>query len=667
MKIKDLFFRGVELIRTSFGVKFAVAFLVFIIIISGVFTAFFIYHQRNSLKENLAAEGELLAKVLAHNSRLGVFVENESLLKDAVEGTMRQGNVLMVGIYNPDGKPIKEEKRLKGKTKNFYDINDARKGEIIETITSSHRPVFISGAGFFEFWAPVLSGAAYTSEEELFWDDSLSRKKDRLLGFARVMLDKNILNQKIEALLWNSFMIALAALILGSAATFFLVKTMTGPLNKLTERVQAMEAGMSLQKVPVETSDEIGNLATAFNNMTDALQMGANEKQTLEEQLRQSQKMEAVGMLAGGIAHDFNNILTALIGFGNLLEIKLKEDKILGGYVEQILISANKAATLIQRLLAFSRKQVIAPLPVNLGDNIAGIEKLLNRLIGEDIAVKLNITERPLIVFADPGQLDQIIINLAANARDAMPKGGTLTISADVMEIDKELFIPPDCIKPGKYALLTVSDTGVGIAEKIKDKIFDPFFTTKGVGKGTGLGLSVVYGIVKQHNGYVHLESEPAKGTTFEIYLPLMDLRSEKTQRKTQILRRGNGETILFAEDDESVRKFVKETFREHGYRMVECVDGEDAVKKFAENKDAIDLVLMDMIMPGMSGKEAYDEIKKIKPGLKALFMSGYADDILQKKIILAEGINLIPKPIKPETLLEKIRETLDSKSFFYT
>jgi len=386
------------------------------------------------------------------------------------------------------------------------------------------------------------------------------------------------------------------------------------------------------------------------------------ERKRFEEQYLQAQKMEAVGHLAGGVAHDFNNILTAIIGYGNLLQMKIKEDDPLRAYINQILLSSEKAANLTHGLLAFSRKQIINPKPVNLNDIVKNVEKLLLRLIGEDIELQTLLADKDLIVMADSGQIEQVLMNFATNARDAMPEGGTLIISTEIVELDREYIITSGYGKPGKYALISVADTGKGIDEKTKGFIFEPFFTTKERERGTGLGLAVVYGIVKQHNGNIDVYSELDKGTTFRIYLPIIEEEVEETKPKVIITPIGGKETVLIAEDNIDVRNYTKTVLEEFGYKVIEAVNGEDAINRFMENKDRIDFLLLDVIMPKKNGKEVYESIKKVRPDIKALFMSGYAEDIIHRKGILEEGLNFVLKPISPQELLKRIREILESK-----
>ena len=383
------------------------------------------------------------------------------------------------------------------------------------------------------------------------------------------------------------------------------------------------------------------------------------ERKKLEEQLFQSQKMEAIGSLAGGVAHDFNNILTAIIGYGTLLDQKIGNDNRLSSYSKYILDSADRATKLTNALLAFSRKQMISLKPINLNETVAGIEKLLLRLIGEDIEFTTILDEEDLIIMADRAQIEQILMNLAINARDAMPNGGNLLIKTERLKSD-DVYIKNQGYSR-RYALLTVEDTGHGMDEKTKEQIFDPFFTTKEVDRGTGLGLSMVYGLVKQHDGHITCSSEVGKGTIFKIYLPLIE-SEEVTEKKPEdhSILKGGTETILIAEDDAMVRKFIAEILKGYGYTVIEAIDGEDAVKVFNKNKDKIHLVILDVVMPKKNGKEVYSEIKKMRTNIKNIFISGYDADIVHSKGFVEEGLNFISKPISPNDFIKKVRESLD-------
>ena len=385
------------------------------------------------------------------------------------------------------------------------------------------------------------------------------------------------------------------------------------------------------------------------------------DRKHLEEQLLQSQKMEAIGQLAGGVAHDFNNILMVIMGYGVALERDEKLDVQQKEKVEQIIRASEKAAQLTQSLLAFSRKQSIKPRAAYINDIVQDMQKFLGRIIGENVQLKTILSEADLLVEVDSGQIEQVLINLATNARDAMPKGGMLTIETGLQVIDPLFVQAMGYGQPGRYALITVSDTGTGMDEKTRDKIFEPFFTTKELGKGTGLGMAIVYGIVKQHNGFISVQSEPQVGTAFHIYLPLINKDREGDETAvSEPPPRGGTETVLLAEDEAVVRDLVEEILTGSGYRVILAEDGQDAVAKFKANRDQIKLILMDMIMPKMSGKEACDKIRKLGTDVRVIYTSGYTMDAIQSHDVLDEGAELIMKPIHPLELLRKVRETLD-------
>jgi signal transduction histidine kinase/CheY-like chemotaxis protein len=379
-----------------------------------------------------------------------------------------------------------------------------------------------------------------------------------------------------------------------------------------------------------------------------------------DEQMRQSQKMEAIGQLAGGIAHDFNNLLTAIIGFASLAQMEMDPGNPAAEYLNEVLAASERATHLTQGMLAFSRKQAIHLRPDDLNRIIGQIEKLLRRLISEEIELVIVLNDEPLPVVVDAGQIDQIMLNLATNARDAMENTGILTIETSSVELSADFVAAHGYGAAGRYARLAVSDTGMGMDDATRAHIFEPFFTTKEVGKGTGLGLAIVYGIVKQHSGYIEIDTEPGKGTTFNIYFPLQQKDALPGQQADapQVSLHGTG-TVLVVEDSPEVRKLTRQILESHGYQVIEAVDGQDAVEKFLEHQEAVKLVIMDVVMPRMNGKEAFAEIDKIRPGTKVLFTSGYTPDDVNRKGIRFEKDNFLAKPSSPQALLRKVRDLL--------
>ncbi|MBA4373974.1 MAG: hypothetical protein C0402_14080 [Thermodesulfovibrio sp.] len=398
------------------------------------------------------------------------------------------------------------------------------------------------------------------------------------------------------------------------------------------------------------------------DHLEEVVSERTRELSVLHDQLRQSQKLEAVGLLAGGIAHDFSNILTTIKGSIHIIQKKLTPDSPLIKYVEQVLSSVGRATNLAQSLLAFSRKQTITLKPLSFNEIISSMTKLLSQLIGEHIELNLELTEKKPTIMADRSQIDQVLLNLVTNARDAMPRGGVLIVRTEILDVDEEFINRQGYGVPGRYALLTISDTGTGIDDETKDKIFEPFFTTKELNKGSGLGLAVTYGIVKQHNGYIDIETLAGKGTSFKIYLPAVDIPALQNEHPGRFAVSGKGETILLAEDDAAARKIMAEVMRLSGYAVIEAADGEDAIRIFTEKKDAVDLVLLDVRMPGKDGGEVYEEINKVRQETAVLFISGYTKDIISSQRIIEQGLNFISKAASPEEILTKIREVLDKQ-----
>ncbi|MGE5894481.1 MAG: ATP-binding protein, partial [bacterium] len=385
------------------------------------------------------------------------------------------------------------------------------------------------------------------------------------------------------------------------------------------------------------------------------------ERKKLSAQLLQSQKMEAIGHLVGGIAHDFNNILSGVIAYQNLVDEKMKDDDPLRPYLDELNKLTERASNLTRSLLAYSRKQVMEMKPADINKIIFSIRKILDRLIGEDIEFGVHMAAEELIANVDVGQIGQVLLNLATNARDAMPHGGVLTISTEHVQIDSNFIKTNGYGEVGDYAVLSVADTGAGIDEKTQEHIFEPFFTTKEVGKGTGLGLAMVYGIIKQHNGFINVYSRPGEGATFKIYLPLI-MTKEEIFDKAELTPVPSGkEIILLAEDDQALRKVSKIFLEKYGYKVLEAINGKDALSVFSENSAGINLIVADIIMPKMHGNEVCEKARMIRPDIKYLFMSGYSNDIIEKRDVLKEGVNFISKPFSPYDLLRKVREVLDS------
>ncbi|MGD9504839.1 MAG: ATP-binding protein [Syntrophobacteraceae bacterium] len=388
------------------------------------------------------------------------------------------------------------------------------------------------------------------------------------------------------------------------------------------------------------------------------------DQRRLEEQFRQAQKMEAVGRLAGGIAHDFNNLLTATMGYCELLLHKLNKEDSAYKYAEGIRDSAEKSARLTRQLLLFSSQKMLQPRIIDLNTVVASMERILRRLIGEDVALDIKLHSEPCFVEADPSHLEQVIMNLALNSRDAMPNGGSLIIETRHADLDEICIHKYATVQPGSYVALTVNDTGVGMDENAMAHIFEPFFTTKEKGKGTGLGLSTVYGIVKQSNGHIWAYSEPGLGSVFHVYLPRVNGADHRavTKKDQGAAALDGSETVLLVEDEGVVRNLIRNVLEAHGYKVLEAGDGLEALEICGNWKAEIHLLVTDVIMPGMNGRELATRLAVSRPDLKILYMSGYTEENITHHHIQQAGRAFVQKPFTPEALMCKMRETLNAR-----
>ena len=518
----------------------------------------------------------------------------------------------------------------------------------------------------------------------------------------------DVVQKPVGSFLKRMSVIGLFVFVMGVAGAFVLSRNITKPLHELTETATAISSGDELRVVNVDQKDELGQLASAFNAMVgkvrdsqQALEQKVQERtlqleeayrqlETLSEanvlkrtvaekektdalealrnterQLVQSQKLEAVGRLAGGISHDFNNLLTVILGYSEIMARQLNEGDPLRRNLEEIIRASERAAALTRQLLAFSRKQVMQPKVFDVNTVVTDLEKMLRRMIGEDIELRVSLQEDLGNIKADPVQLEQVIMNLAVNARDAMPKGGKLSIETTNVHLDESYARDHVSVEPGHYVMLAISDTGCGMNAEIRQRIFEPFFTTKAPGKGTGLGLSMVYGIVKQSGGNIWVYSEEGRGTTFKIYFPRVTETAEEYKRVPATIEAPRGsETILLVEDSDWVRKLARQILERAGYRVLEASSADAAIRisEAGHNGTKIDLLLTDVVMPGMSGNDMSKQLLAKRPDLPVLYMSGYTDDAIVQHGVLEPGINFIQKPFSPDALALKVREVLDAR-----
>jgi signal transduction histidine kinase/ActR/RegA family two-component response regulator len=515
------------------------------------------------------------------------------------------------------------------------------------------------------------------------------------IGLVVVQADDRQLRENLRRSFWITVVAAVGAFGLGYILFARLSRIIVEPVAELARATgRVAEAGDYSVRVQHQSEDEIGRLVDGFNAMLREIQardvalagaraeleervarrtkelLEANEhlrgemvqRAGLEEQLRQAQKMEAVGQLAGGVAHDFNNLLTVILGHVGLMRSAGLEEPDLVESAREIEAAAERARNLTRQLLAFSRRQVLTMRPVDLNEVLGNLAKMLQRLLGEHVALQVNYAPDLPSVQADVHSVEQVVINLAVNARDAMPQGGALIITTRVVRLDTtQLQQNPDA-KPGRHVCLEVSDEGCGMDAATLQRIFEPFFTTKPPGKGTGLGLATAYGIVKQHLGWMEVASAVGKGTTFKVFLPAEAGRAAPSKAKAPQLRvAGGSETLLIVEDEDALRQFTVRWLRRHGYQVLEARDGPAALEIWAEKRASIQLVMTDLVMPGgMNGKELSERLLQDRPELPLIFTTGYSEEAMKGGLELREDFNYLPKPYLPAHLAKIIRENLD-------
>jgi len=767
-------------LNEHFAIKVFAAFTILLFAISLSFAAFFVHRQGDSMKDALIKNGRLLSKLLAHNSKIGVFSENKELLNNPVDGVMQQEEVLKVSLFNQAGDIlIEREKSGEVILEKSGKEDRAQLNGVINNIKRSGSPYNIEDDEWFEFWSPVLSNSGYSTDDSLFFRKDISEKKEQIIGFVRITIDKRPLHKQINALVINSILIALILLTIGSVLVYLFIKSITGPLNRLTEGVRKLGRGEAVERLPEETSDEIGKLASAFNNMSESLsnrekalkeseekyrrlfelesdalflikdKTGAileinltasrlygysreellmmnerdlsveyeddrqpypgkvisipvcyhrkkdgtvfpvesavtyfswqgkdvrisairdiseritaeKERARLETKLRQAQKMEAIGTLAGGIAHDFNNIIGIIAVNTQLAMYDVPEAGQTHENLEEILKACLRARDMVRQILAFSRKDEARVKPVMIVPLIKESIKLLKSSILATIEINQDIRSESDIIMADSTQIHQILMNLFSNAAYALKEtGGIITVILDNIELVEGK--PADCpdLIPGKYLRLSVSDTGQGIPSDILDRVFDPYFTTKKVGEGTGMGLAIAHGIVKSHGGAITVESEPGKGTTFQMLFPVIDANIG-LEDECEVFCPGGTEHILFVDDEKSISDAMSVMLTRLGYKVTSRTNSIEALELFRENHESFDLMITDLVMPHMTGLELSKEVFSIRPDMPIILCTGYSETI-NDEMTSQTGIRCRKnKPFVISEMATIIREALD-------
>ena len=618
-----------EWLTSKIGRRFALYVICLGVIMALVLSIFISYKQYRDRLTFLADELDTVVTANKSFIEQSLWILDTRALDLVIQGFLLNGDIVFAQITDENGKTIVS----KGKP----DIDN----DITKTISLYHQD---DGKNIFlgRLTIAASKSSAFRQAQSLI-----------LITFCQSALLMSIVSVSIIFIFWH------------------LVSRHLITIQQYTRGItlQAQQDPLTLDR-PLNNhtkNDELASTVEAINFMHRKavkayreLQEQTAEKIKLEHQLRQAQKMESIGRLAGGIAHDFNNVLSVIIGYSDLLLAIMPPDDPMREQIQIICDAGNRAATLTRQLLAFSRKQVLEKKVISINTIINDFLKILAKMAGEDIVFTTYLARESCFVEADPGQIEQIIMNLVVNAKDSMPGGGEIIIETAEVELDRHYVSKRVEVKPGKYVLLAISDTGEGMDEDVLPKIFDPFFTTKEQGKGTGLGLATVYGIVKQHDGYIYVYSEKDKGTTFKIYFPASSKSVDRKEAKdiTTKLSAGN-ETIMIVDDSASIRQLIVEILKSLGYKCLQAESGKDAIDVLAEYSGEVHLLLTDVVMPGMSGRDLARIIGKERPEMKVIFMSGYTENIIVHHGVLEQGINYIAKPITPSSLTEKIRSVL--------
>lgn len=650
-------------LHENFGIKIFTAFTVFMFIISSAFTVFFIYHQSKSLTDNLIKNGKLLSRTLAYDIRLGVFSENEKLLNNAVGGIFQQEEVLEVSVFNLEKKILKNQNKP-GKWDQekviFEDINSSN--NVFEKLKTYRSSFYIDNKSNIDFWSPVIVSSSYLNEEALFFQENQFQGQNRIIGFICITIDKIILNKRLNALLAKSISIGIIFLIIGSAFIYILARRIVKPLNRLTKSVNMLGESGVVKKVPVETEDEIGKLAMAFNNMSESLKKREEEKYVLEEHLRYTQKMEAIGTLAGGVAHDFNNILAAIMGYTELALLESLNGDSLKSYLDEILKASNRAKDLTKQILIFSRQTKPKQKPIKIELIVKEVLKMMRASLPTTIEIRQNIKTGLAPILSDSTEIHRVLMNLCTNAAHAMQKnGGVLEVCLSDMEIDKKTAAQNLDLNPGRYQILTINDTGCGMDSSVIERIFDPFFSTKKHGEGTGMGLAVIHGIVKNYGGAITVNSEVGKRSTFKVFFPEIESEITVESEHHEPVLHGK-EQILFVDDEAALVKTGKQLLESLGYKVIAKTNSVEALETFKEQPNNFDMVITDMTMPKMTGKDLSKEILAVRPDIPIIICTGFSEVISEKKAKAIGIREFIMKPILRKDIAKIIRRVLNNE-----
>ena len=651
--------------KNSFRVKVVLVSIFFMLAICFSLTVYYVHVQRQSQNDALIGRAQLLAGTLAHSAKVGIFSENTELLKDPIDGVVEHQEVIYAAVFNSSGRELLDKVKDRPGMHLTEDISRTEKigNQLLSDLRKSKSPIFFSSHNFLQVWSAVLSTAAYTKEESLFFGEENSQRNTNVTGFVRIILSKEILNKQIYAFIYRAFLIALAATVAGSLVILLIINGITSPLKQLTQSLKTLGSEGVTESIPVKTEDEIGRLAKAFNEMSESLRERKAENLSLEAQLRQVQKLEALGTLAGGIAHDFNNVLSPIFGYTQMAMEEVPEDGEVYSNLQEVFSASKRARDLVKQILAFSRQAKSERVPLKVQSIVKEVLRLLKATLPTTITVTHRIDDDCGLILADPTDIHRTIMNLCTNAYHAMgDKGGVLTVTLEKFVLNEKDRSPSPNLSPGTYLKLSVSDTGMGMNEEIRQRIFDPYFTTKLPGEGTGMGLAVVHGVVRSYEGDVIVRSEPGKGATFQVFLPRFESQIDATETLGAEPVQGGNERILLVDDEVQIVLMMKQMLDQLGYRVTARTSSIEALEAFASRPDKFDIVITDQTMPNMTGDELAGEVMGIRNDVPVIICTGFSEKMTEERA-RKKGIRaFLFKPVIKQDIARAIRQVLDSK-----
>lgn len=654
-------------IKNSFRIKVILASILFMLLTCFSLTVFFIHHQSATLTEALYERGNLLMGMLAHSARVGVFAENKDLLKNPVDGVLEQREVDRVFIYGANGSLLYA---AGADLKQAAGAKDPSPSGLIgeklaERLRSAEASVYFDVSGGLQVWSAVFSRPVYESTDSLFFKEGHVPNPRRVIGFINIELSKKTLDLQVYGFLLKTVLIALVATIAGSVLIYLVINSIASPLNRLAAGIKALGTNGMVAPVPVGTEDEIGRLAAAFNELSESLRKRNEENFQLEKQLRQAQKLEALGTLAGGIAHDFNNVLSPIFGYTEMSMDQLQKNDPLYHNLKQVLSAAGRARDLVKQILAFSRQSQKEKMPLRIQIVVKEALKLLRASLPATIEIKEQIDSVCGPVLADPTDIHRIVMNLGTNAYHAMrEKGGRLEVVVEEKELTetgvKRLSLN---MSPGRYVKISVRDTGIGINEETLQRIFDPYFTTKPSGEGTGMGLSMVHGIVKASGGEILVDSKVGSGTCFKVYLPRIEELAGSVEPVSAESIPGGRERVLLVDDEADIANMLKQMLENLGYRVTVRTSSLEALEVFAADPGQFDLIVTDQTMPNMTGDELAAQVILMRRDIPIILCTGFSEVITEKQA-REKGIHgFLMKPILRRKMALTIREVMEGRA----